>query len=90
MAHQLRDSLLYRELDDELLILDREARLVHQLNRTASFIWRRHGEGCERPALAAAYAREFGVDETTAAEDVESTLSRLQALKLLHPEAVGR
>lgn len=90
MAYQLRDSLLFRDLDDECLILDREAGLIHKLNRTAGFIWRLHRTGCEPSARVSAYAQAFGVDEATAAADVLRTSAQLQALGLLQEDAAER
>jgi hypothetical protein len=34
-----------REVDGEIILLDTESNLVHQLNKTASLIWRKCQEG---------------------------------------------
>ena len=82
-----RLDLTIRELDGEMVILDRQAGLVHQLNRTASCIW----EACDGSAtpaeLAEVVARTFDVDPNTAAEDVAAAVAQLQKLSLLKADA---
>lgn len=83
MAIRREDGLMVREIDGELLVLDTRSDRIHQLNRTAAFVWRMCDEGATPQAIAAALACEFAVDEETALEDVAKTLSRLQSLNLL-------
>jgi hypothetical protein len=82
-----RLDLTIRELDGEMVILDRHAGLVHQLNRTASCIW----EACDGSAtpaeLAEVVARSFDVDVNTAADDVAAVVAQLLKLSLLKPDA---
>ena len=77
------DSMVVREVDGELLVLDTRANRIHQLNSTASLIWRRLREGREPDAIAAELAVEFDVDAVTALRDVTETLSQFRALELL-------
>ncbi|MBA3623697.1 MAG: PqqD family protein [Methylibium sp.] len=83
MAIRREESLMVREIDGELLVLDMRSDQIHQLNRTAAFIWRMCDERATLQAIAAALACEFMVDEETALEDVAKTLSLLQHLHLL-------
>ena len=66
-----------------LVVLDREAGFIHQLNKTATYIW----EQCDGERTAAAIADRvcdvFEVDESTALSDVLEILRRLQDLNLL-------
>jgi Coenzyme PQQ synthesis protein D (PqqD) len=77
------DWIMVREIDSEFLVLDTLSNQIHQLNRTASFIWRMCDEGAMRETIASALASEFAVDEETALNDVVETLSKLRALNLL-------
>ncbi len=74
---------MVREIDGELVALDTRANLVHQLNATASLIWRLAADGCDVDEIAAAVTSEYDIDLTDAYRDVCETLARLQALKLL-------
>ena len=76
-------ALVVREVDGETLILDTEKNLVHQLNRTASLVWRMEREGLEPETMAAAFAQDFEVDELHALEDVRAALQKLESLSLL-------
>ena len=77
------ESVMVREVDGEILVLDTLSNQVHQLNRTASLIWRLFGEEASPEAIAAALTAEFAVDEQTALNDVLETLRRLRSLNLL-------
>ena len=74
---------MVREVDGEILVLDTLSNQVHQLNRTASFIWRMGNEGTLPQTIASALAAEFTVDEATVFTDVVETLAKLRSLNLL-------
>jgi hypothetical protein len=76
-------SIIVREIDGEILVLDRRSNRLHQFNGTASFIFKRCGEGLPAPALAAALVREFEVTDELAERDVHAFLGVLGALDLL-------
>jgi hypothetical protein len=77
------DSVLVREVDGELLLLDTSSNRIHQLNRTASFIWRRCDDFGSEAELAAELALEFEVEERQALSDVTETLRTLRSLELV-------
>ena len=78
-----RPDIRTRLVDGELVVLDREEGLIHQLNKTATYIW----EQCDGEHTAAAIASRvcevFEVDESTALSDVLEILNRLRDLNLL-------
>ena len=72
-----------RLVEGEMVVLDREHDLIHQLNKTATFIWE-HCEGQQSAAeIANAVCENFEVDEATAIREVIQTLERLQSLRLI-------
>jgi PqqD family protein of HPr-rel-A system len=75
--------LLVREVEGEVLVLDPVSDRVHQLNASASLIWRMCERGSDVAEIAEALTIEFEVDSKSAAKDVEDTLSALRALNLL-------
>jgi hypothetical protein len=78
-----RPEVLVREIEDELVILDRERGVVHQLNGTATLVWKRcDGERSVRD-IAVELARVYDVSVDTAERDVETTVLRLAELHLL-------
>ena len=88
MRHQ-QAAVSVRPIGDELLLLNTETHRVHQLNATASFIWR----CCERPASAEEIAKmmsgSFAVEEHKALQDIVETLDRLRELRLVVDEPPG-
>jgi hypothetical protein len=76
-------GLMVREVDGEVLLLDTESDQIHQLNRTASLIWRKCAEAASADEIATLLAREFDVEGDIALRDVTETLSRLRALNVL-------
>jgi hypothetical protein len=78
-----RSDLKTQLVDREMIVLDRQQGLVHQLNKTASYIW----EQCDGQRTAAEIASQlcesFEVDSPTALNDVLEVLKTLQDLKLI-------
>ena len=78
-----RSDLRTQVVDGEMIVLDRQQGLVHQLNKTASYIW----EQCDGQRTAAEVASQlcenFEVEKPTALNDVLEVLKTLQDLKLL-------
>jgi hypothetical protein len=70
-------------VEGEVVILDRQRELVHQLNATASHIW----ECCDGHHSIAAIARDlvqvFDVDLATAEHDVAHAVRQLDAAGLV-------
>ena len=82
IRHQ-QAAVSVRAIGDDLLLLNRETNRIHQLNATASFIWR----CCERSPSAEEIVdlmvAKFAVDEHKALRDVVETLRRLRELSLV-------
>lgn len=78
-----RVGIMVRGFDDDLLILDTEANQIHQLNQTASIIWRNVDESTAPEQLAGLLAETFDVEERVALTDVLETLERFRGLNLV-------
>lgn len=76
-------AVTIREVDRDLLVLDSEAQRIHQLNQTASFIWRCCDIAPSAESIARILATEYEVDEHIALQDVIETLDRLRDLNLV-------
>jgi hypothetical protein len=77
------DLTISREVNGETLVLDGRAKLIHQLNPTATFILQQAQNGSTAGEIAAALAEEYEVDLETAHRDVAATLARLKELDLI-------
>lgn len=86
-APRRREGLRTRDVDGETVALDTDRQLVHQLNRTAGFIWDRCDGTRTVSEIARDLAAAFDVDLSTAAADVAATVRQLEAAGLV--EAPG-
>jgi hypothetical protein len=82
LRKRLQDVIV-RDVDREVLLLDLESNQIHQLNQTASFIWRSCDEAPSTEEIAKLLVQEFDVEEHVALRDVIETLGRLRALNLI-------
>jgi len=71
---------------DEVLILDTQSNQVHQLNRTASFIWRSLGEVNTPECLGRMLSDQFDVAEEQATADVVVALAGFESAGLVGRE----
>jgi hypothetical protein len=78
-----RPALLARQMGQELVVLDTSSNHIHQLNLTATVIFRMKQHGAAAGEVAKVLADTFDVEEDAALRDVESTLAQFQSLKLL-------
>ena len=82
-----RSDVSARLVEGEMVVLDRSADLVHQLNQTASFIW----ELCDGRSTAGGIADRlvdaFDVDPASAEAAVTATLREFEQLGLLAPSS---
>jgi hypothetical protein len=74
-----------RVVEGETIIFDRDGGVIHQLNRTASYIWERCDGQSTLADMAQQLAEAFDVEPTIAATDVVAIVKRLQQLHLLEP-----
>jgi len=78
-----RPDVRTRLVDGELVVLDRERDLIHQLNKTATYIWQQCDGQHTAATIAGQVCEAFEVDEPTALKDVFDILTRLQNLDLV-------
>ena len=81
-----REGLALEYADDELIILDKESGQVHQLNPTATVVWRGLDEGKSQAEIAAGLAQEFQIDLELATKDVATIVEQFQQLELLQSD----
>jgi len=83
MNYIRRTDVTVQSVDDETLVLDLKADQIHQLNPTASFIWKNCNGKRSAAELAAMFAEYFGVDIETATKDVETIINQFIELGLI-------
>lgn len=83
MRYKQRENLTVQAVDDEILILDLESNQIHQLNSSASFIWRLCDGETSIDQLANIFSDHFEVEPDTAQTDVKNVTAQLCEMGLL-------
>jgi hypothetical protein len=77
------DTLTWREVEGEIVALDLQASAYLGVNRTGTALWQELAAGTTRDRLVSRLRTEFGIDEETAARDVDEFLEALDEHELL-------
>ena len=78
-----RPDLAIEIADGELIILDKAAGQVHQLNSSASFVWQCLSDGLGAEEIAIQLSEAFGIERETALGDVQAAIAQFEALALV-------
>ena len=81
-----RDDLKSREVDGEVLILDRRSNRIHQLNQTAGLVWSLCDGEHDVAGIATELIERFGAEREVAARDAARTVQELRDLGLFESE----
>ena len=78
-----RPDLAIENADGELIILDKAAGKVHQLNSSASFVWSCLSDGLAIDEIALMLSEAFDLEPETALSDVQAALAQFEGLALV-------
>ena len=78
-----RADVNVRNVEGELIVLDRRNGMIHQLNPTAGYIWERCDGRSTVADIVNQLVEEFGVSFDTAEADTRKFIEQLQTLDLL-------
>lgn len=77
------DSIAWRQIGDEVVVLDLRTSQYVSANASAGLLWRGLERGATRDELIAELEREYEIDAETAAADVDAFLADCRARELL-------
>lgn len=83
MTLKPRPDLAIEIADGELIILDKAAGKVHQLNSSASFVWHCISDGLGTDEIALRLSEAYGIEHEAARIDVEAVVAEFEALALV-------
>lgn len=86
MRYRKRENLTVQSVDEETLILDLDSNHIHQLNPTASFIWKLCDGTMSVERLAELFAEHYEIDAETARVDVGNVIEQLLGLGLIRTD----
>lgn len=78
-----RQGVTSRSVDDEMVLVGPGGTRVHQLNRTASFVWSRCDGSHTVDDIVDAMVREFDVEPGFARTETDRLIGELQKLELV-------
>jgi hypothetical protein len=84
-----RSDLRARTVEGEVVVLDGQRQLVHQLNRTGGYIWDRCDGAHSVAMIARDVAQAFDVDAEAAENDVVNAVCQLETAGLVDIRAPG-
>jgi hypothetical protein len=73
----LNPRLAWREIEGRVVVISPEDSVVHELNETASFIWKHADCGRKLTEIVNLLSHEFGVESAQAKTDTEELLALL-------------
>jgi len=77
------ESAMSRELDGEIVILDVPSGRYFALNDVGALIWDRLEHDTDHQSLIDAVTKEFDIDRSTAAGDIDALLDQLAEAGLI-------
>ncbi len=85
MAYILTDEFVWKEIGQQVVVLQFETGAYWTLNDTASFIWKSIVEGCSADEAAERLSVEFDVSKESAQADIQEFLKDCIDKKMLIP-----
>ena len=82
---QKNPILAWREIEGEIVIVSPNDSVLHELNETGSFVWKRLDGRRPTAEIAASLASEYDVQVEVALRDIETLLEELASRQLLIP-----
>ena len=82
-AKIVRKKLPWQELEEKIVILSPETRMSHELNETASWIWKELEHESSFKTLLTGLVEHFEVDDTVASADLAEVLKAMQDIALI-------
>jgi len=83
-GHVIRDNdLTWREIDEEVIVLDLVSSKYLSLNGTGALLWKRLATGAEDDQLVDLLTERFGIAREVAETDVAAFLDHCTALGLV-------
>jgi len=79
------DKIVWREVGDEIVILDLRTSLYWTLNGSATVLWSALIKGATTSEMVQRLVDEFDVDAEKAARDVDAFLESCQAQDMVEP-----
>jgi hypothetical protein len=82
-------QLAWREIEGHVIVISPHQSMIHELNDTATFIWKLIESGRELQGIARLFAEEYGLDWEIARADLAEFVTLLGERDLILPQAMS-
>ena len=79
------NDIVWRKVDDEVIVIKDDGLAVHVLNKTAAMIWEMSSDNYGVSEIADKICKLFAISSEDAVTDVEDTIAKLKEINLLKP-----
>jgi len=79
----ISDDIVWRRIEDEIVVIANDGIAVHILNKTAAYIWEICDGTRNLDEIAACLCERFDVTFEDASVDIQNTIDKFQKLNLL-------
>ncbi len=83
LAFKIRDGIIFRDLDDEVIIMDTNSGRYSGLNETGARIWTMIAESCNIRTIIETLCREYNANETLVMNETREFIQNLLAQELI-------
>jgi hypothetical protein len=80
------EDIIWRRIEDEIVLIGNDGLVIHVLNKTAAHIWELCDGTNSSDEIVAGICEHFEVTPEEAREDVQDTLTSFEGLCLLRKE----
>jgi hypothetical protein len=77
------DDLHWREIDDEIVVLEARGSTYLSVNNSGVLLWRMLARGATRDEVISALVEAYGIDTPSAAADADRFVDQMRAAGLL-------
>ncbi|HOJ85426.1 MAG: PqqD family protein [Elusimicrobiales bacterium] len=75
---KISDKIIWREIEGEIFIIDPSNEKIHELNETASFVFKSIDKGLDRKKIAEKILSNYDADKRTLEKDLEDLISEFK------------
>jgi hypothetical protein len=78
------EDLVWRRIEDEIVVIGNDGLAVHMLNKSAAYIWEQCDGTKSLDEIAVGLCEHFEVTPEEARADVQAAINKLEGMGLIH------
>lgn len=82
MKNQLNKGFVAQDLEDKIIIFDEKNSMLHTLNESASYVFRKIKSGWEDEKITSSLVKRYGIAEKRAIQDLKAIRAQFKRKKI--------